>query len=293
MDLDRALKDLKLPPELADKLAKETGAAFKDFKGKGGEDSTISYDELTESVGAFSKTISSAERAQEMANRALEFWQKNLNEYSDSMNQAAGYQVESNSRMRRASDIQIKSANELNKTLGKSTSMNSQIQITQDSFKARTTGRTSDPTAIGDSVRGLNNKRDQQQKSSDSLIREQGQGGIEEYKMMRTRLNATNVALKENYDALKDMAENTDIASAALSRISEIKDQRKSGENLIERLVTSDVEGIAKFNSSMLRLNNNMKGVANVGTTSEQRSQSLQDFNSIAPLLGNGKNNQS
>ena len=188
---------------------------FLPFPSKGGEDSSISYDELTENVGAFSKTISSAERAQDMANRALEFWQKNLNEYSESMNQAAGYQVESNSRMRKASDIKIRADNELNKTLGNSPSMNSQIKITQDSFKARTTGATSDPTAIGESVRRLNDTREQQQKSSDSLVREKGQGGIEEYKMMRTRLNATNVALKENYDALKDMAENTDIASAA------------------------------------------------------------------------------
>ena len=59
--------------------------------------------------------------------------------------------------------------------------------------------------------------------------------------------------------------------------------------DLIEKLVTSSPEELAKLNSAIGRLNNNMMGVANIGSTSEQREQSLQAFNMLAPLLGEGQ----
>lgn len=280
---ESTVQDAGLSKDLSSKLATEVQKAVADIR-KGGDKGPVDFDQLVEKVPALGKTLDGARRAQELANKALEYWQKNLNEYANAMNQSMEMQLEANARGRRAVDIQVKGAMELQKALGKEVTLREQVSSVLDSTSRQTKGLSS-PSAIGDNIVKLNERRTVQQGMSDTAAN-RGASGKNEFMDMQQRLRNTNMALRENYDALKNMAENTEIASAALAKINEVQQKRQAGVNIAERLVTSSPEELSKLNSAMARLSNNMAGVQNVGTTADQRKESLDAFNMIAPLLG-------
>lgn len=280
---ESTVQDAGLSKDLSGKLAKEVQKAVSDIR-KGGDKGSIGFDELVEKVPALGKTLDGARRAQELANKALEYWQKNLNEYANAMNQSMEMQLEANSLGRKAIDIQNKGSMELQRALGKEVTLREQVSSVLDSTSRQTKG-ISAPSAIGDSIVKLNDRRTVEQGMSDTAAN-RGASGKNEFIDMQQRLRNTNMALRENYDALKNMADNTEIASAALAKINEVQQKRQAGVNIAERLVTSSPEELSKLNSAMGRLSNNMAGIQNVGTTSDQRRESLDAFNMIAPLLG-------
>jgi len=286
--LDKQLKDLGLPSNITDKLAQSTRRAFEKIRSeRGGEDTQLSFDQITEEVPAFAKSISSAQRAQEMAVKAMEFYQKNLNEYAQAMNQMVDFQIEANSRMRKATEIQAKGNMELSRTLGKRITLDESRKVSEAPIKSMTGGLT-DARDIGRNVVNLENTRRVQQASADGAAN-RGPAGKDEFALMQNRLRGTNTALRENIDALKQMADSTELAQAALAEIQEVQAKRQAGVNLIEKMVTSSPEELAKLNASIGRLNNNMRGGLNIGSTSEQRGETLQTFNMLAPLLGDGQ----
>ena len=276
-------QDAGLSKDLSAKLGKEVQKAVTDIR-KSGDKGSIGFDELVEKVPALGKTLDGARRAQELANKALEYWQRNLNEYANAMNQSMEMQLEANSLGRKAIDIQNKGSMELQRALGKEVTLREQVSSVLDSTSRQTKG-ISAPSAIGDNIVKLNDRRTVQQGMSDTAAN-RGPSGKNEFMDMQQRLRNTNMALRENYDALKNMADNTEIASAALAKINEVQQKRQAGVNIAERLVTSSPEELSKLNSAMGRLSNNMAGIQNAGTTSDQRKESLDAFNMIAPLLG-------
>jgi hypothetical protein len=280
---ESTVQDAGLSKDLSAKLGKEVQKAVTDIR-KGGDKGSIGFDELVEKVPALGKTLDGARRAQELANKALEYWQKNLNEYANAMNQSMEMQLEANSLGRKAIDIQNKGSMELQRALGKEVTLREQVSSVLDSTSRQTKG-ISAPSAIGDNIVKLNDRRTVQQGMSDTAAN-RGASGKNEFMDMQQRLRNTNMALRENYDALKDMADNTEIASAALAKINEVQQKRQAGVNIAERLVTSSPEELSKLNSAMGRLSNNMAGMQNAGTTSDQRRESLDAFNMISPLLG-------
>jgi len=284
-NLDKALTDLQIPDNLVPKLSKEIKDAFKDITTTGDLDVT-SFDQIAEKVPGLTKQIDSARRAQEIAVKALEFYQNQLTEYSNSMNTMIDLQMEANKDFARASDILNNGTNELAKTFGREISLRDVTNNTLAKTRRQTGGAT-DPADITKNILNLENARKLIQASSNESANK-GQAGKDEFVVMQDRLRNNNFALRQNYDALKNLAENTDIASAALGKIQEIQAKRQAGAGLIERVVTSNPEDLAKLNASMGRLNNNMQGISNRNTTPEQRGETLQLFNQIAPLLGDG-----
>jgi ABC-type transporter Mla subunit MlaD len=284
--LDKQLKGLGLPSNIADKIAVQTREAFVKIRSKG-DDVKLNFDQVVEEVPAFAKAISSAQRAQELANKAMEFYQKNVNEYAQAMNQMVDYQIEANNRMRKATQIQAKGNMELSRALGKRITLDESRKVAQAPIKSMTGGLT-DARDIGRNVVNLENTRRNQQASADAAAN-RGPSGKDEFALMQNRLRGTNTALRENIDALKQMADSTELAQAALQKIQEVQAKRQAGVNLIEKMVTSNPEELAKLNASIGRLNNNMRGGLNIGSTSEQRAETLQTFNMLAPLLGDGQ----
>jgi len=284
--LDKQLKGLGLPSNIADKIAVQTREAFVKIRSKG-DDVKLNFDQVVEEVPAFAKAISSAQRAQELANKAMEFYQKNVNEYAQAMNQMVDYQIEANNRMRKATQIQAKGNMELSRALGKRITLDESRKVAQAPIKSMTGGLT-DARDIGRNVVNLENTRRDQQASADAAAN-RGPSGKDEFALMQNRLRGTNTALRENIDALKQMADSTELAQAALQKIQEVQAKRQAGVNLIEKMVTSNPEELAKLNASIGRLNNNMRGGLNIGSTSEQRAETLQTFNMLAPLLGDGQ----
>jgi hypothetical protein len=281
-ELNKSLNGLGLPSNITDKLSKEVGRAFSDITAKG--DTELSFDEIVERVPGFAKAIDSARRAQEMANKALEFWQKNLNDYAQAMNTNVGLQIEANANFRKAASIQYQGQLELKKAFGKSISLDESRKAATMDIKSQTGGLT-DPRDIGRNINRLEDTRRSQQALSDSAAN-RGSSGRNEFMVMQNNLGRTNLALRENYAALKQLADSGELAGAALSKINEIQQKRQAGANVIEKLATSNPEELNNFRNAMARMQNNMAGNVNAGSTSEQRSESLQAFNMIAPMLG-------
>lgn len=281
----KSLADLKLPPDLSAKLSAEVGSAVKDMR-KSGEDK-VDFSQLVEKIPQLGKVIDSAKRAQEVAIKALENWQNALNEYANTTNQLIDLQVDSNQKLRRATDILVNGQNELNRVLGKSISLASVVSDSTNRTASQTGGPT-DPVGIRRQIQGLEQIRASQQARSDTAS-QRGTAGKDEFVMMQERLKNTSVALRESYDALKNLAENSDVASAALGKMSEIQQKQQAGVSIIERLVTSTPKEIAQLNQAFARLGNNMQGRANFGTNADQRKQTLDAFNMIVPFLGDNQ----
>jgi len=283
--LDRQLTDLQIPDSLVPSISNQIRDALKDISTQGDLD-TVNFNEIAEKVPALTKQIDAARRAQETAVRALEFYQSQLNEYANAMNSMVELQFNASKDFARASDIISSSSDELSKAFGREISLRD--TLTQSLGKTRRqTGGATDPVDISRNITNLENSRKILQGASETAAAK-GPAAQDEFKIMQDRLRNNNLALRQNFDALKNLADSSEIASAALNKIQEIQQRRQAGANLIEKLVTSSPEEINKLNSAIARLQNNMMGVANVGTTSEQRGESLQAFNMIAPLLGEG-----
>jgi len=277
----KVLTDLKLPPDLSSKLSSEVGLAIKDMR-KSGEDK-VDFSQLVEKIPQLGRVLDSAKRAQEVAIKSLENWQNALNEYANTTNQLIDIQIDSNQKLRRATDILIGGQNELANAFGKSASLQSAVNNSKAKTASQTGGPT-DPSDIRRNIQSLELTRQSEQARSDTAS-QKGFGGKDEFMMMQERLKNTSVALRENYDALKNMADNTDVASAALNKISEIRQQRQAGVGFAEKLVSSTPKELANLNMSMARLQNNMAGGMNMSNAS-QRAGDLQLFNELAPLLG-------
>ena len=287
-DLNKSIRGLGLSDDLTTKLTEQVSQAFAELRGSGVDAKDISFDQLAEKVPALAKQIDIARTAQEESIKALEFWQKNLNEYAQAMNQSMEMLIESNARSRKAFDIQVKGALDLQRVLGKEITLREQVSVRLKEISNQTGGITN-PTDIRTNIVDLENTRRSQQAASNSIA-EKGGSGIDQFIVMQNRLKNTNMALRENYDALKNMAENTDIASAAMAKINEAQQRNQAGVNFAEKLVTSSPEELSKLNSAMGRLSNNMAGISNMGTSAEDRRGSLDAFNMIAPMLGPDQN---
>jgi TP901 family phage tail tape measure protein len=285
-NISKALESLQLPPDVSEKLGKQVNEAIGQIRQKG--DEKIDFGDLMEKIPQLGKVMDSTRRAQEAAIKALEHWQNNLNDYSNAMNQMVESSIEANSRFRRSSDIQVRGQMELDKALGKEISLRQQLDASLAGVKAQTGGQTN-PALIAQNVRTLETQRATQQSMSNTAG-QRGYAGTDEFMMMQDRLRNTNIALRENYDALKSMADNTEMASIAMAKINEIQQKRQAGVNMAERLVTSSPQELSQLNRAMDRLNNNMQGGINFGSSADQRKESLDAFNMIAPFLGEKQN---
>jgi hypothetical protein len=92
------------------------------------------------------------------------------------------------------------------------------------------------------------------------------------------QLAQTNTSLRENIDALKGMADSSELASAALDEIDKAQKRQQAGVGFMEKLVTSTPKELSNMNQAFARLDANMKGIAVGGTNPEQRKQSLEMF---------------
>jgi hypothetical protein len=279
--ISNSLSELQIPDDVALNLGKEMSTAIQEMRKKG--EDKVDFSELTERIPQLSKVVESSKRAHEIAKRALEQWQGAVNEYANAINQITEMQVEASARSRRANSIMIQGQNDLQRALGKEISLREAKNNTLQGFEDQT-GGLSNPRAIGRNIRNLEGVRAEQQ-SLYNAAGNKGPGATGEVQMMGDQLLRTNTALRENYDALKNMADNTEIAGAALNKISEIRQQRQAGVGFAEKLVSSTPKELANLNMSMARLQNNMAGRMNMSNPS-QRAGDLQLFNELAPLLG-------
>ena len=318
ISIERAVKDklksLNLPADISAKLSREVRAALEEIRKQG--DEKADFSQIEEKLQGLSQIFDSASRAQETAIMALENWNNALNSYSSSMNQLVDLQVSYNSQLRRGLEIQINNQAELNRALGKDLDL--QLIISKrNALARRQTGGLTQPEDIYNNVNRLEAQRVQQEQSSD-IARQQGPSANKDFIKFQNDLVKTTVALRENYDALKNLAENSDVAAAALNKIQEAQQRQQGRVGFIEKLVTSTPAELDSLNQAFFRLQRNINGQLNTINTSvgaqkafnqaiaggasmfeaarsaqealaSERRDTLGALNEIIPFLGSGE----
>jgi hypothetical protein len=306
------IEGLDIGDSLKQKLASQTSAAVSKMRTDG--DEKIDFDDLADKVPGLAKVVDATKRAQEMAVKRLEFFQQSLNEYSESINSLAELQYNIGERLRRVNNLRIKSEEDLSRALGKSTS----FEATKSNVRSnvQSLAGTTDPRQIFENLANLEQQRQQQQSRVTSAA---NRGAVQEYVVMTNQLKTTTLQMRENHAALKELAESSDVASAALNKINDIQQQNAARTNILERYVTSTPQEQNQLSSAFERLQNNMDGATNSmwdsvnvqkayrdsltsGSTqaeamnkaqeaaAQDRKETLDAFNMIAPLLGDQQN---
>jgi TP901 family phage tail tape measure protein len=274
------LKSLNFPPDLANKLTGQVQAAVSKMRTRG--DEKLDFSQLMEEIPALANSIESLKGASDSAIRALEFIKNSFDQLSDATNQITDIQVQNNSRLRNAQNILVTGTRNLDRALGKDI----KLSDTKTDFNNQTrsfTGGATDPSAIRRNIQNLETQRNQQQTGLDQAKASTDMGGVLAFS---DGLVKTNSAIRENVAALEQLAQNGDLASAALDQVSKIQAKQAAGVSIVERLVTSTPGELNNLNQAFNRLTNNMQGKANFGTSADQRKESLDVLNMIMPFLG-------
>ena len=274
------LKDLELPPALADKLSEQIGKSVGKIR-KEGED-TVDYSKLLEDVPELSKTIEIFKNTADQATKAIEFNKTAFDKLAEATNKRIDIELEANARTRNAQNILAKGSMDLQRAFGKNISLSQRRTAIESPIRSMT-GGTVNPSEISANYRSLESRRIELQSSRNKAEASRDVGAI---KLFDNALKQTSISLRENIEALKNMADNSELASAALEEIDKAQKKQQAGVSVIEKLVTSTPQDLASMSQAFSRLEANMQGIAIAGTSPEQRRQSLDVFQMIAPFLG-------
>ena len=257
-NIERDLGNLNIDEALKKTLSKDISSALSDSQKKG--EDKIDYQQVFGEASAFGKTVQATKKAQEAAVKALEFYQQSVNNYAQSMNEAVALQMSSNEKMRRADDIRVRGEMTLAKTLGKSISLESSKSAANAGVMSQ--AGTSDPREIMNNIGRLEMTRQSQQASVDASA-QRGPRGSKDLMAFTSQLSGTTMQLRDNYAALKSLADSTEVADAALAKMSEVKAKNEAGLGILERFISSTPKEQNKLNQSFERLDRNMNGQTN------------------------------
>lgn len=261
--VDKSVRDelsgLGLPPELADKLAKEVGATLVDLRKSG--DEKVDFSKLSEKLGSLSSVIDTAKDAQQAAIKALENYQNVLNAYANNINRIIDLETNARDKFNKSVNIAADGSTALSKALGRTITV-ADAFAKRDASIARQTGGLTDPTDIFNKILSLNNDRDILQSSSKQAA-DKGPSGVQDFIKFNSELKNTNIALRENRAALEDMANNTEKASSAMDAIQEAQQKAAGRIGFLEKVVTSTPDELDSLNQSLYRLQRNMNGQQN------------------------------
>jgi hypothetical protein len=261
--IDRNLKDtlrnLGLPPELSDKLAKEVGDSIVDIR-KEGEDN-VDYTKLSEKIAGLGSVTEVAKNAQQNVIKALEHYQSVLNQYTTNLNRITELEVSARDRSRKSIQLVADASLNLAKALGRTVKA-ADVFAKRDADVARQTGGLTDPSDIFNRFLDLESVR-QRQQSTVNQAAEQGLSGATDFVKFNNELKTTNIALRENRAALEDMANNTEKASAAMDAIQQAQQKAAGRVNFLEKMVTATPDELESMNGALMRLQKNINGQVN------------------------------
>ena len=255
------LKNLNLPPEIRNKLAREISVAVGDIA-KETDKGSISLQDLTEKISGLNNVIQSSQKAREGVINALTYWQNSLNSYSAAINQMVEIQLEAANRIRRANQIVFDSQVSLANALGQDVSLRFVEREQERETRSRTGGPT-DPADIAIQLRALEDRRADQQAALSAVQSDvAAPGASANIVRMTQELSQTNYAIAETRAALENLANNSDLASAALNKIQKAQQDQAGKVSFIEKLVTSTPEQLQNLNNSFADLQRYISGQA-------------------------------
>jgi TP901 family phage tail tape measure protein len=258
-NINKALKDLGLPPEFVDKLSGQIGKAIADLRKSG--DDKISFGDLQEKVSGLSSALDTAKNVSDIVVKALDNFNNSLNTYSSNINKIIDLEISSREKLRRAEDILINSGLELAKTFGESINLE-QSRARAQAKTSKLTGGPTDPNGIFNQILKLNTEKSIAE-SSRAQAGERGAAGADDFTKFSKDVQNNSVALRESYNALRLLADNSDSASEAMQKIQDVQQRNAGKVSFIEKLATSTPEEAASLGNALSRLQKNINGQIN------------------------------
>jgi TP901 family phage tail tape measure protein len=292
-EIDRSV----LPTELKDQLKIQLNESLKGLEIKlgkevGGTDSkSIEVDKLDKALedGAKLATDNINKELNELAKKFLEFRVETFNKYTEALNQIAEKQAEAAGYFNKASDIVTEGALKLKEEmLGGSTSLG-EIVADKVNKVGRLTGGIVDSNLIADNIRKLNAKVQDTDKNTSNSIKDQmdiavQSGDFDKAKVLADSLQKANIELKNNQTALKSLADNTELVSAAMSRLNTITKAQEATKNASEKILTSSDEDLMKKDATYGRIQRRNAGQL-VEATPEERADEFTLLNENKEIM--------
>ena len=253
------LKNLGLPASLTSKLAREIAKAVGDITNETDKGS-ISLQELTEKISGLNDLIGTSAQARKTAINALNQWQASLNSYASAINKMTEIQLESANRLRKATSILFDAQINLASALGQDVDLNTLERERDRDIRSRT-GGTTDPVDITNSLRLLESRRERQQADRDFAGENINAPDASAAVIKTTQeLAKTNFQINETRAALESLANDSNLASAALNKIQKAQQDQAGKVTFIEKLVTSTPEQLKDLNNSFADLQRYISG---------------------------------
>ena len=236
-------------------------------------------DRLEEELGK-----AASESAQNVRNMAIEFEKARvgaLNNFIDSINDAAEAQNKAQKAMADARETRINGRNALNEALGGRPQSVAEMQGEQNLRIGGLTGGITDPVRIRENIERKNAQRSKLEEQKQQLAEAKGNNDPGVIQLSR-QIAGLNTEINNSKDALGQLANSTDIASAAMNKIKDIQQQMSAQGDFLDRLATSTPEEADKLAKTFQRLQNNLAG----GLNGARNSQAAQEAYSNALMSG-------
>lgn len=301
------LTSSSLPQDLSDKLGQQIAIEIEKRRKTG--DDKVDFRDLEEAIPQLKDSVEALKGAQDIAIKALEDYTQKIGFLVDKSNTAVELLIQASEFNRKALDIQFNGNGQLTRAFGASVDPSAIQAFNNQNIRNQTGGPTT-PSDILNNLNKLENRRAFQQSQLQSA-QNNGRSGARDVMSFTEQLSRTTRSLRDNQQALQELANNSEAASAALEKISELQAKTQAGQNIIERYVTSTREDNFKLSAAFERLDNNMRGMLNNPLASrnvrdammesdnpalaadqaaaQDRRDTLDAFNMIAPFLGNGR----
>jgi len=225
-----------------------------------------------------------SESAQNVRNMAIEFEKARvgaLNNFIDSINNAAEAQRKAQKSMADARETRIAGGDAINEVLGGAPRSVATLQGRQNFNIGQLTGGITDPVKIRENIERKNARRSQLEEQKQQLAEAKGNNdpGVIQ---LSGQIAGLNTEIANSSDALGQLANSTEIATAALNKIKDIQQQMSAQGDFLDRLATSTPEEADKLAKTFQRLQNNLAG----GFNDARGSQAAQEAYSNALQSG-------
>jgi TP901 family phage tail tape measure protein len=285
-ELRQILDNAQIDPETARSLADQVREAIsKETSGRQGK----SFDELAQEFSALQDIIRSTEKAQQVGialeeakNNALEQVNRNLDQFGSLMQKSGEW-------ARKATEIMLQGALELDRVLGKGLSLDRLNEPFNAEIQAMTAGLnggigTTDPVTIAENIRNSRTQEVELRKQEQSLLNDGvalDAPALEAVKLAQTELAR---ASRDSYAALEKLATSGANAANVLSKIEERRQIGKNAASFLERVFTQTGEEAFNMVRSFDAFQDAMNGTLNFGNQRE-RQMAFEGMNSLLPML--------
>lgn len=243
------------------------------------------------------------QRGAELAAKILDFRDQVLNNFIDAVNEGTKQLIEANKYRARSIDIGFKAMFDLRQAKGGPGASFAELQAQRNQRIGALTGGLTDPRAISAEIDRLTKQKEIKQAQLEANANDRNK-----VVQIAQDIGYLDARLKESSEALKELAESGDLASAALDEIKNITELQKQGVEYNKKLLTTGPKELKQQFDAMAQLRYTLSGgvitntsqslkasreaggglkgyIAGQEVLAQQRAAVQQAFESLKPLV--------